>query len=85
MGRPNLKQLSQPYVGTIAEFQDALFPVRTTAQLSDATDPINTEDKFAGRMVFNSTTSLPAWAVGSGATDDWVSADITVGVDITPS
>jgi hypothetical protein len=81
----DLKNLSQPYVGDVAAFQDALFPVRTTAQLSDATDPINTKDKFTGRLVFNSTTSLPAWAAGPGATADWVSADITVGVDITPS
>ena len=79
------KAFAQPYVGSVAELQDLLFPVRTSTQLGDATDPINTTDKFIGRVVFNSTTSLPAFAVGAGTTGVWASADITVGVDITPS
>lgn len=79
------RDLAQPYLGTIDDFRDALFPVRTTAQLSAATDPINTQGKYVGRQVFNSTTGLPAWAQGAGATGVWASADITVGVDITPS
>lgn len=78
-------QLAQPYLGSVAELQDLLFPARTSTQLGDATDPINTIDKFVGKVVFNTTTSLPAFAVGAGATGVWASADITVGVDITPS
>lgn len=84
----DFKELTQPYgVGgrRIADMQDLLFPVRTSAQLGDAADPINTKDKFTGRVVFDSTTTLPAFAAGPDPTDDWVSADITVGVDITPS
>ena len=80
----NLRQLAQPYVGSVAEMQDLLFPVRTTAQLQDITDPINTVDKFTGRVVFDSTTTLPAFAAGPAVGDLWVSADITVGADLTP-
>jgi len=78
------KSFGQPH-GSETDLTDYLFPVRTSTQLQDATDSINTENKVAGRMVFNSTTTLPAFAAGSGATDLWVSADITVGVDLTPS
>lgn len=80
----NMKRFGQPYTdeATMAEF---LFPSRTSVELQDATDSINTENKVVGRMVFDTTTSLPAFAAGPGATDVWVSADITVGVDLTPS
>lgn len=85
MPRIDFKQIAQPYIGSPEEVQDFLFPARTSAQLGDISDPINTENKFAGRVVFDTTTSLPAWAAGSAPGDAWVSADITVGVDITPS
>ncbi len=81
----DMKKFAQPFPDTIGELQDLLYPKRTSTQLQDATDTINTVDKVAGRMVFNTTTTLPAFAAGAGATDLWVSADITVGVDLTPS
>jgi len=67
----DLKQLSQPFVGTVAEFQDALFPVRTTAQLAAVGNEINTLDKFAGRMVFDSTKGQPVWADAGLAASTW--------------
>lgn len=77
------KQLAQPYVGPASELQDALFPARTTAQLADAADPINTVDKAPGRMVFNTTLGQPVWADGAGATDTW---SLSTGVvSTTPS
>jgi hypothetical protein len=71
MSAIDLKQLSQPYVGSVAEFQDALFPVRTTAQLAAIGDAINTKDKLAGRMVFDSTKGQPVWADGATAGSTW--------------
>lgn len=53
-------------------------PSTTTASLTSAADPINTVGKFAGRSVWNSTTSAPVWAAGSAATAHWYSA---IGVD----
>jgi len=80
--RLNFSLVAAPYTVNKEDLMDVLFP---SAQLQDATHRINTEDKFAGRVVFDTTTSLPAFAAGPGATDDWVSADITVGADLTPS
>jgi hypothetical protein len=77
------KQLSQPYSGPVSEFQDALFPARTTAQLADAADDINVQDKFPGRMVFDTTLGQPVWADGAGATATW---SLSTGVvSTTPS
>ena len=46
----------------------------TTAQLAAVGNAINTSGKFVGKMVFNTTTSLPVWANGPLATDTWASA-----------
>ena len=67
----NFQQLGQPYSGTVAALQDLLYPVRTTAQLAALIDPINTIDKFAGRMVFDSTKGQPVWADGAAVGDTW--------------
>jgi hypothetical protein len=67
----DLKQFTQPYVGSKAEMQDFLNPVRTTAQLADIADLINTKDKYAGRMVWDSTLGQPVWADGAAAGDTW--------------
>lgn len=79
----DLKQFSQPYVGSQDEMQDFLNPVRTTAVLADAADLINVQDKYAGKMVWDSTLGLPVWADGSGPTDTWSLA--TGVVSTTPS
>jgi len=58
--------------------------VATTAQLTDAADPVNVDGrKVAGYPVYNTTTSKPVWADGAGATDVWVEADGTT--EHTPS
>lgn len=46
----------------------------TTAQLTSATDLVNTYGKQAGTVVFNTTTGKPVWALGAGATAHWVDA-----------
>ena len=60
----DMKALAQPYVGSVAEYQDILFPARATADLADATDSVNTANKFLGNGVTNrhcsSTTSQTA-------------------------
>lgn len=79
----DLKQFTQPYVGSLAEMQDFLNPVRTTAQLADAADPINTKDKYAGRMVWDSTLGQPVWADAALTTSTW---SLSTGVvSTTPS
>lgn len=54
----------------------------TTAQLEDISDPINTDGKWEGKPVFNSTTNIPVWAATSAAGGAWV--DSTGAVDHTP-
>jgi len=63
--------------------QDFLNPVRTTAQLADEDDLINIKDKFAGRLVWDSTLGQPVWADGTGVNDTWSLA--TGVVSTTPS
>ena len=82
--RFDFKQLAQPYIASPEEVQDFLFPVRTTAQLSDATDSINTENKFRGRRVLNDTSGILLYADGSGPTDTWKGGHDGI-ADITPS
>ena len=49
----------------------------TTTQLADISDPINTDDKSLGRLVYNSTTNRPVWSGGTSAGDVWRFADGT--------
>jgi hypothetical protein len=56
---------------------------KTTAQISDKTDAINTSVKFAGKQIWNSSTNVPLWAQGSTATSSWVNGAGTV--IITPA
>lgn len=44
----------------------------TTAQLASLTSVVNTVDKHVGKMVFNTTTSLPVWAVGAAENSLWL-------------
>lgn len=49
--------------------------ISDTTNLTDITNTINTSAfKEAGRMVFNTTTNKPVWAVGSADGDVWVDA-----------
>ena len=85
MTRPiDMKTLAQPYNATLAELQDLLNPVRTTAQLGAIADEINTVDKRVGRTVFNSDTGLLVVADASTPGGTWSSVSDGL-VDHTPS
>jgi hypothetical protein len=71
MGKVTEFQIAQPYTGTTADVMDALFPVRTTAQLAAIGDEINTLDKRVGKMVFDSTKGQPVWADAATAGGTW--------------
>ncbi len=45
--------------------------VATTAELVDEADPVNTVDKFIGKMVWDSTKGQPVWADGAGVNATW--------------
>lgn len=83
MARLDSKKFAQPVTADPDELIDLLFPVRTTAQLADIADPINTRDKRVGKMVWNSTTGVPVWADAATAGGTWSGSDGTV--DHTPS
>lgn len=44
----------------------------TTTELADASSAINNQEKYTGKIVFNTTTTAPVWAAGGDATDVWV-------------
>jgi hypothetical protein len=77
--------LAQPFVGSVAEYQDILFPARTATQIADAADPINTKDKFEGRQVYDTTNQFSYIADGSGPTDTWTLNDGLGATQVTPS
>ena len=83
MAQMTWKQFQQPYVGSIDDLRDLLWPVRTTAQLASITDAINTTDKFQGKQVFNSTSGLVVVADLGTAAGTW-SATSDGLVDHTP-
>jgi hypothetical protein len=66
---------------TIAEV--VTLTTATTAQLGDATHAINTTNKYAGRLVLNSTTNILQVATGADATDTW--QPVTGATAVTPS
>lgn len=55
-------------------FSRLFSPTATTVELDSATSIVNTTFKSAGRMIFDTTTSIPVWALGELATDAWVDA-----------
>lgn len=52
---------------------------RTTAQLEDISDAINTTGKYIGKEVFNTTTGRPVYALGTSAGSVWNFANGTTG------
>jgi hypothetical protein len=81
MAQMNYRLVSQPYVGTEADLQDVLSPARTSAQLASASNRINTEDKFVGKMVFDSTLGIPVWASGASAAAAWTTNNPTLATE----
>jgi hypothetical protein len=80
-----MKQLSQPYVGTVAEIQDLLNPARTTTQLADVANSVNTENKYLGKRCYDLTLSRDFVADGSAAADTWTLNDGVGSTQVTPS
>lgn len=79
-----MKKLAQLFADTDDEVADLLNPVRTSTQLEDIDDDINTVDKRVGRMVYNSTTGLVVVADSAALNGTW--SAVTDGlVDHTPS
>ena len=65
-----------------ASVQDSLRKVAnratyTTSQLEDVNSAINAE-KYAGKQVWNSTTSKPVWSVATSPSSNWVYSDGTL-------
>lgn len=54
-----------------------------TSDFTDAGSAINNQEKYAGKMAFNTTTTKPVWASGGDATDVWV--DATGSTEHTPT
>ena len=67
----DFQTLSQPYLSGEAEIRDLLFPARTTAQLVDEADSINTRNKYPGRRVWDITLGRPVYADAAGVNDTW--------------
>lgn len=58
--------------GNDSRFTTQPIVTSTTAALAAVGNAINTTNKATGRMVFNTTTSKPVWAVGATAAALWV-------------
>jgi hypothetical protein len=83
--RLNAKILAAPYTVDVQDFLDVLFPAVTTAQLADEDHRINTEDKFVGRMVYESTLGFNYTADGALPASTWTLNDGLGATQVTPS
>jgi hypothetical protein len=59
-------------------------PPLAATSIADAADAVNTVNKTAGTVVFDTTNSRLMIATGSVATDDWVAGDDS-STTVTPS
>ncbi len=71
----DMTEFAQPYSGSNADMENFLVPKRTTAQLADVADSVNTLDKYTGKMAFNTTTGKPVYAVAATAAAAWLVAE----------
>jgi hypothetical protein len=77
------KRFAQPY-GSESELTDFLFPSRTTAQLVDVGDSINTIDKVLGKRCYEATLKLDYVADGPAPGDTWTLNDGVGGTQVSP-
>lgn len=56
------------------ELGEALGVTSTTVLLADVDAAINTDGKYVGKQVFNTTTNILVCAVGADADDVWANA-----------
>ena len=85
MAELDWERFAQPYIGTVDDLRELLFPSRTTAQLADVDDSINTANKFLGKRVYESTLQFDYIADGPAAADTWTLSDGLGGTQVTPS
>lgn len=78
---PNIQFTQAPPLNSAIEIraigvsiESTVSPVSTTALLASIASSINTTGKYQGKPVFNTTTNIPVWAVGSLPGDVWVDA-----------
>jgi len=69
----DFRTIAQPITVDKDQYVAVLFPVKTTAELADVTDRINTVDKFEGKMAYDSSSKEPVFAFGAAAADAWIS------------
>ena len=72
MSEIDMTQFAQPYSGSNADMANFLVPKRTTVQLADATNSINTEDKYVGKIAFDTTLGIAVWAASAAAAGAWI-------------
>jgi len=81
-------ELAQPFVGTVEDMytllRTMLFVTATTAELDAIANAINTDRKFVGKLVFNTTSGLLVMADAATAAGTWSSASDGL-VDHTPA
>ena len=53
-------------------------PTSNNTDLNNVAAPINTQNKYAGKQVWNVSAAIPVYATGSAASDVWNKADGTV-------
>lgn len=85
MARLDNKKFAQPYTADPAELLDVLFPARTTAQLADIADSVNTDNKFLGKRCYESTLQLDYIADGPLPADTWTLNNGLGATQVTPA
>ena len=45
--------------------------IRTDNELNDISDPINTQNKWLGKEVYNSTTNKPVYSITANPNGQW--------------
>ena len=65
--------------------QTVLPTVDTAANIASAASSINTQGKYAGKAVFDSTNVRMMFATGSAATSPWIGFNGTANSSVTPS
>ena len=84
MGEITNKIFGQPH-GNELELTEYLHPHRTTAQLADIANSINTVDKVLGKHVYEETLGFGYIADGPLPADTWTLNDGLGATQVTPS
>ena len=74
MSAMTLTKLAQLFSNTNFEVSRFLVPTPTQAELDDVNDPINTLDKYFGKMVMNRSIDEAMWAENASPAGPWIRA-----------